>query len=160
MLKKSTLLMFSVILCITVFSQNGSDSIQISKVSGNNQYALNGQILTLNSMSEIMQDNQEAKLYLGKAKGSAGFANILAYVGGFMIGYPIGTMLGGGEPNWAMAGIGCGIVVVAIPIYSSANKNMLRAVETYNQGIQVTRNGIKDKKLGINQNGLALVIRF
>lgn len=30
---------------------------------------------------------------------------ILSYAGGFMIGWPIGTAIGGGKPAWALAGI-------------------------------------------------------
>ena len=133
------------------------DTIQIS----GHKYTYNGQILTMNSMEELLQYNPKAMEYFNKAKGTAGFTNILAYAGGFLIGWPIGTALGGGQPNWTMALIGCGIVAIALPIASGANTNFKKAVETYNMGLMPSPKTQKyDFRMGMNQNGLALVIRF
>ena len=60
---------------------------------------------------------------------------ILSYAGGFMIGWPIGTAIGGGKPAWALAGIGGGLVAVAIPLSISSNKKMETAVRQYNAGL-------------------------
>jgi hypothetical protein len=43
-------------------------------------------------------------------------AYILAYSGGFMVGYTLGTAIAGGDPNWGVAGIGAGLIVVAVPL--------------------------------------------
>ena len=37
------------------------------------------------------------------------------------VGHSIGTAIGGGDPEWALAGVGAGLIAVAIPISSSAN---------------------------------------
>ena len=39
--------------------------------------------------------------------------------GGFLIGWPLGTALAGGDPNWTLAAIGAGCVAIAIPRPSS-----------------------------------------
>ncbi|MBK8636390.1 MAG: hypothetical protein IPN72_23720 [Saprospiraceae bacterium] len=53
----------------------------------------------------------------GKFKYNAG--KCLGLQVAFMIGYPLGALIRGGEPNWALAGVGAGLVVVSIPIASS-----------------------------------------
>ena len=138
-----------------------TDTISITKSGLGYKYKCKNEILTLNRLEELVQKNPNAAEYFNKAKGSAGFANILGYIGGFMIGWPIGTAIGGGKPVWTMALIGGGIIVLAIPIVSSAEKNLLKAVQTYNMEIKPSPQTKKyDIKLGLNQNGLALVVRF
>ncbi|HEY9178263.1 MAG TPA: hypothetical protein VIN07_11250 [Flavipsychrobacter sp.] len=43
-------------------------------------------------------------------------ANVLAIPGGALIGWPLGTAIGGGDPEWYLAGIGVGLVAIAIPL--------------------------------------------
>lgn len=59
--------------------------------------------------------------------------NILAAAGGALIGWPIGTYIGGGEPEWVLAGIGAGLVAIAIPLAIIGNKKC-RGYSFNNQG--------------------------
>ena len=136
------------------------DTIQYQKTGIGYKFMMNNEALTLDKMSDIMQGNQTSLEYIKKAKGTSGILSVLSYAGGFLIGYPIGTMLGGGQPNWTMAAIGCGLIAVAIPIASGADKNLLKAVQAYNHGKSVSFKDNYEIKLGVNQNGLALAIRF
>jgi len=136
------------------------DTIEIIKAGGGYKYKFNDQVLTLNSFEEVVQDNLTATEYFKKAKGTSGFTSVLGYAGGFLIGYPVGTALGGGKPNWTLAAVGCGLVAIAIPIASSADKNILKAARAYNEGKPISKVEPYQIKLGVNQNGLALAIRF
>lgn len=136
------------------------DTIQYQKAGIGYKFTLNNEALTLDKLSNIMQNNPISMEYYKKAKSTTGIITVLSYAGGFLIGYPIGTMVGGGQPNWTMAAIGCGLIAVAIPIASSADKNLLKAVQAYNQGRSVSFKDNYEIKLGVNQNGLALAIRF
>jgi len=177
MFKNSVILFLSMFLCMTVYSQEVIENMQHKStiISAKpelttpikdtiqytgNKYTLNNEVLTLTKMEVIMQDNTVAMEYLKSAKGSSGFANVLAYAGGFMIGYPLGTALGGGKPNWTLAAIGCGLIVIDIPIVSSANKKLRKAVNAYNQTGTLSRVEKYYFKLGINQNGMGLALRF
>jgi hypothetical protein len=146
---------------LSAFSQN-HDSIQTTKTSGGYKYELNGNVMTYETMLHAMQNNVEATQLLNKAKGNSGFANVLGYVGGFLVGYPLGTALSGGQANWTLAAIGAGILVVAIPIASSANKNIKQAVDIYNSSLNQTSYKQPDYelKLGLHPNGLGLTLNF
>ena len=78
-----------------------------------------------------------------------------------MIGWPIGTAIGGGKPNWVLAGIGAGLIVIDIPLVKSAEKKLKKAVDTYNSGLSPKPHSQSyDVHLGIVPAGLALVINF
>ena len=180
MFRNSVILFMSVILSTPVFSQNSienvqrnkiepvkpsvsnavNDTIQFAKGAGGNTYIYNNQVLTLDKLGTMMQDNAIATGYFKKAKGNSGFANVLGYAGGFLIGYSLGTAIGGGEVNWSVVGVGCGLIVIAIPVVSSANKNLKNAVNAYNHGNRTSCIDTFDLLLGVNQSGLGLAIRF
>ena len=88
-------------------------------------------------------------------------ATIMGGVGGFMVGWPIGTAIGGGEPNWIMAGIGAGLIVVAIPLSQNYNKKAKQAVDTYNIGLMTSSLWDKSElRLSMTGNGVGLTLRF
>ena len=62
---------------------------------------------------------------------------ILGFAGGALIGYPLGTLIGGGEPNWVLAGVGAGLVGIAIPLSIIGEKKAkgLASVKMYNEDI-------------------------
>lgn len=77
------------------------------------------------------------------------------------VGWSIGTVIGGGEPNWTMAGIGAGLIVVAILISQSFNKKVKHAVETYKGGLQTSSFWDKNElKLILTGNGIGLTLIF
>ena len=84
----------------------------------------------------------------------------MGYLGGALIGWPIGTALGGGEPNWIIALVGCGVVAATIPIVNSSNRNLKKAVDCYNQGVPFTDKPNIDVSLGLNSKGVGVVLRF
>ncbi len=43
-------------------------------------------------------------------------ANVLAIPGGALVGWTLGTAIGGGDPEWYLAGIGAGLIAIAIPL--------------------------------------------
>ena len=143
------------------FGQTASDSISMKKVFGGYQFYQGEQRLNVNQLVNTMKPNNQAYQQIKSAQSIYTLSTIIGGVGGFMVGWPIGTALGGGEPNWTMAGIGAGLIVVSIPISQSFNKKAKQAVETYNSGLQT--NSFWDKnelKLSLTGNGLGLTLNF
>jgi len=175
-MKHSIILCLTLLICFSGFSQIKSDNIVPTSVSDREairdtiqyqkngmgyKFTLNNETLTLDKLGNVMQDNPTSMEFFKKAKGTFGIISVLSYAGGFLIGYPLGTLLGGREqPNWTLAVIGCGLIGIAIPITSGADKNLLKAVQVYNQGKPVSLKNNYEIKLGVNQNGLALAILF
>lgn len=143
------------------FGQTASDSISMKKVFGGYQFYQGEQILNMNQLVNMMKPNEQAYQQIKSAQSTFTIATIIGGVGGFMVGWPIGTALGGGEPNWTMAGIGAGLFVVSIPITLSSNKKAKQAVETYNGGLQTSSFWDKNElKLSLTGNGIGLTLNF
>jgi hypothetical protein len=86
---------------------------------------------------------------------------MLSCAGGFMVGWPIGTAIGGGDPEWAMAGIGAGLIVIAIPLSLKFNKQAKQAVDTYNGGLFTSSFWDKNELIvSMTGNSVGLVLRF
>ncbi len=143
------------------FGQTASDSISMKKVFGGYQFYQGEQKLNMNQLINTMKPNEQAYKQIKSAQSTYTMAMILSYAGGFMVGWPLGTAIGGGEPNWAMAGIGAGLIVVAIPISQNFNKKAKQAVETYNGGLQTSSFWDKNElKLSLTGNGIGLTLNF
>jgi hypothetical protein len=65
-------------------------------------------------LSAIARPYPEARAEMKKAQSYLLAGSIFSYTGGFLIGYPIGTAIGGGEPVWAMAAVGAGLIALAV----------------------------------------------
>ncbi len=123
-------------------------------------YEQNGIRLTPNQLLEITEVNPEAYKIMQKAKSNISTAQIFGYIGGFLVGYPLGTMIGGGEPEWAMAGIGAGFIGLSIPFSVAYKKHSKHAVAIYNEGINKANTDKLDLSLGCTANGFGLKLMF
>lgn len=143
------------------FGQSSTDSISIKKVFGGYQYYQNDQRLNMNQLVEVMILNEQAFKQIKEAQSTYTIVTIMSAAGGFMIGWPIGAALAGGEPNWTMAGIGAGIIAVSIPISQKFYKQANNAVGTFNTGFRNSSFWDKSElKLSMNGNGVGLVLIF
>lgn len=134
--------------------------IQIEQRGMGYRYFIDGKPLHPNELPVILKTNPDAYEMYRSARSTAILATVFSSAGGFMIGYPIGTALGGGEPNWAIAGVGAGLIVIAIPITQSANKKANEAVKTYNIGLHDLLVKQAEVKLGLTAYGIGVNIRF
>ena len=161
MTKSILLALMGIIMSVSMFSQTTNDSIKVTKMFGGYKFEQNGKTLTYSKMLEQMQSNPEAYNYMKKASDNVGLATVFSYAGGFLLGWPIGTAMGGGKPNWSLAGVGGALLCITIPISSSINKNAAKAVALYNGGQKSqTPNTSLDMKFKMKADGLAFVVNF
>lgn len=161
MIKKALLNFLGLVFCFSVFSQNQTDSIYITKAFGDYKFECNGKRLRFNEVRFMMKDNPEALNYLEKAKHGDNSSRVFSYAGGFLIGYPIGTAIAGGKPKWKLAAVGFGLLVFSIPISNLSRAHAIFAIDKYNGKRKSLSYNIQyDLKLGLSPNGIALVARF
>jgi hypothetical protein len=118
------------------------------------------QKLSLKQARDIMQGVPEAALNMKKAGTNNTIANILGVVGGASIGWTLGTAIGGGEPEWALAGIGAGLIIAAIPLSVSAVKHTKTAAALYNESVSKTGYHRLNIKMKLSTNRVGLVVNF
>jgi len=133
-----------------------SDSIIVR----NKMVYYQSQAIDGNRMLELVKSNNEAGRKLESARAPGVISYILSYAGGFCIGWPIGTLIGGGEPEWGMVGAGAGLVALAIPFSSISVNRTREAINIYNQSTYNTATIKKELRIGFKNNGISLSLNF
>jgi hypothetical protein len=115
-----------------------SDSIYIAKNFWGYKFYHQNERLNINQLPLLMEDNPEALDIMVKAKNRHVLSSIVSGAGGFLIGLQLANTIIGGEPNWTMAAIGGGLVIVSIPIYSKSYKLSSGAVNIHNSQLHAS----------------------
>lgn len=67
----------------------------------------------------------------------------------------------GGDPNWVLAGVGAGLIVVSIRFSSAYTKHARNAVNIYNSGLNnIGRTQDISFRAGFTRNGIGLIMTF
>lgn len=139
---------------------SSTNHIEMKKVIGGYKYLSNGKTLKFKELENILQSNELAYSQIKSSKSSRTIATILGAAGGFMIGWPIGTAIGGGDANWTLAAIGAGAAAASIPFSISANKKIKTSVHTYNSGYNTSSLNKTELNLQISGSGVGLALKF
>ncbi|GAA0872072.1 hypothetical protein GCM10009117_12190 [Gangjinia marincola] len=158
MKKNIVLLLFTFCLSSTFYAQR----IESKKVFGGYQFEQDGKMLSLKDLQNLVEGNKQAFTLVKKARNGNTFATILGIAGGGMVGFPLGTAIGGGDPNWTFAAIGGGLIVVALPLSNSAYRKAKEAVDMYNATLSTTNTFSVKPQLHLitNSNGVGFSLHF
>ena len=94
-----TAIVFLLLNANSSFGQGRPDTIEIREGRGL-VYFHKGERLTPKQILEIKESNSEAHKEMKRAMSNYNAASVFAGVGGALIGWPLGTAAGGGDPNW------------------------------------------------------------
>jgi hypothetical protein len=128
-------IVFAFVITIFTFLNVNAQKIEVKKSFGENSYYQNGEKLTMNQLKEVLKNNTETLVLIKSAKSNYTWSSVLGVSGGALIGIPIGTVIGGGDPKWEVAGLGAVLILVAIPLLNNYNKKSKAAVDLYNAGL-------------------------
>ncbi|MBI9067969.1 MAG: hypothetical protein JEZ09_11800 [Salinivirgaceae bacterium] len=160
-MKKLFLIALLGIFAFGLQAQTSDETISMVKVFGGYKFVQNGKFLKVNQLLEVTKINKQAYSEMKSAHSNYIAATIFGVIGGGMIGYPLGTAAGGGEPNWTMAAIGAGCVVISIPFSIQFNKKAKTAVKLYNQQVSKPSTMLQPKlDFAISVNGLGAFLKF
>ena len=120
------------------------------------------EILTYEELKNTLSAYPEAKLYLDRHKSARSGAQVLAFIGGGLIGWPLGTAIGGGDPEWSLLAIGAGLTGIGFAIQSKSNNDLREAVDIYNlsNGFTHVRDNSIKPTLIVSPTKLGLDLRF
>ena len=160
MIIKNTLAI-SLIFVVTysLYGQSPSDSISIKRGLGP-VFIQHGEKLNARALLEITSVNSEAHKEMKIAKGNSDAGSVIGFAGGFLVGWPLGTALGGGDPNWTLAAIGAGLIVISIPFENAYSKHARKAVAIYNAGLRQSARSTPEIRLGMSYNGFGVRVKF
>lgn len=106
--------------------------INIYKTFGGYRFERDSVSISTKMVLTLMKSNPQAYAEFKKAKTNFDAAGILGFAGGFLIAFPIGTAIGGGDPEWALAAGGLGLILAAIPLNAAFRNHALNALDIYN----------------------------
>ncbi len=144
---------------VSSYGQNASDTIVIKKTL-ETTFRLNGKSLTPGQLLKITQTNEEAYAEMKMAKSNYNLSSALGFAGGFMVGWPIGTAIAGGDPVWPLAAAGAILIAVSIPFSKQYVRHAKSAVLLYNNGIKSTAMINVDFRIGFTDSGFGLKVTF
>ena len=139
--KPSKFAMYFLLLLLTIvfsgfhsslFTQN-HETITMQKAFLGYKYYYRNEQLNRKELHELLDMVPSSQINLNIAKRDQTIANIFGYVGGFLIGWPIGETIAGAEsPNWYLAGIGGVLLLPGFLFESKANDQYKISVEKFN----------------------------
>jgi hypothetical protein len=159
-MKKTAISLFLILFCMIVSGQSQADSVIVIRKPLGTVFQQNGKYLTPKQLVEITSINPDAVAEMKKAKTNYSASMVFSYIGGFMIGWPIGTAIAGGDPEWALAGIGAGLIGISIPFSASYTRHARNGVAIYNRTLNYSGSVHPEYRLKLMANGIGLQISF
>jgi hypothetical protein len=123
-----TLLLLLLVCTFGVSAQSREGDLRMQK----SKIYLDNRVLKPKEVLSVMAGNPEAYAAYKKAKSNYDAGQVIGFIGGFMVGYPLGTALGGGDPQWGIAAGGVGLLLLNIPLSTAYKKHAGNAIELYN----------------------------
>jgi len=142
-----------------LFSQNQTDSLEMETIIGT-VFRQNDTVLSSRDLLYVMQLNEEAYSEMSIAIGCSNAGLLLGAGGGFAVGFSIGRVISGREPNWVLAGLGVAGIVGSFALDSAFTTHARKAVDIYNSGLNPVSNRYPVFNLAISGNGLGICMRF
>jgi len=139
-----------------------SQKINSEKTFGGYKFTQNGEALKMKRLVAKVSNNPQVFRLMKSAKLNVDIGTILSGIGGFLIGWPIGTAIGGGEPNWLLAVGGVVLSISGYPLSNNGYKRAKKAVGIYNASLDkpASSNFKPQFEVAATKNGLGLMIRF
>lgn len=128
-MKRIVLLTTLMLVCISCCL---AQRIESTKNFGGYWYSQNGTRLNMNELVNLMEPDSEAYDLMRSARSNSTISQIISIPAGALIGWPLGSAIGGGDPQWGLAAAGAGLLVLAIPISSAGNRKAQEAIALYN----------------------------
>lgn len=159
-MKKSLILTLLIAFSLPVFCQITTDSLTLKKQNGGYRLYSGTQQIPISSLGTAIKSNEQAYSQFQKAQTTNVLASIVAGVGGYIMGYQLGTAIKGGKSNWPLFGFGVGITALSIQLGKNYLKQIQASVNTYNQGLTSNPPPTSELKMGFTTNGLTLALHF
>ncbi len=124
---------------------DASRSIDKSEAFFGPRYTQDGVGVNPGDMADKLELEPNAAPHVGRARALRVVSTLLAAAGGALVGWPVGTWAGGqllsndSKPNWKLAAVGAGAIVVAIPLAIWSDSSMDKGVEAHNERVFAER---------------------
>ncbi|MBL7798144.1 MAG: hypothetical protein JNJ90_16750 [Saprospiraceae bacterium] len=158
-LKHTLLLMLFLPAMFSAAGQTAADTIEVRKAFGT-VFRYKGKNQTPKQLLDLMAPIPEAYKEMEIARSNNTAGTIFGAIGGFMVGWQLGSAIGGGDPNWSLAAVGAGVIVISIPFSTAYTRHAKNAVALYNGSQRHSALDGPELHLGMTGNGMGLRLSF
>lgn len=148
-------ILLSLVFLISLVTTQAQD-LRMVKTFGGVRFESDTAAYSPKQVLEIMSDVPLAYQEFKKAKTNYGIAGAMGAIGGVLIGFPLGTALAGGDPEWALAAGGAALLLASVPISKSFRVRAQNALDIYNGHYNVQMK----VQAGISTRGFNVTIYF
>lgn len=157
---KSGLVLFGVLGIISICqAQSPSDTIYYSRNIWGTKFYQNNYRINFNQLPGLVGSYEEAAGLMKQARANKTGSVVLSGVGGFLLAWQLGTWIVGGDPDWVIAGVGEGLILVSLPFNSKANRLAIKAVDIHNRNLLAEAQK-PIFNLGFQQGGFGVRLQF
>lgn len=157
------LILLMIAFSYALYGQTNADTISISGGTAweKMKYYQHGELISAKQVRTVIEGNEIAYAQFKKGQNNVVLGNVLAFTGGFLVGFQLGSAMAGGEANAGLLLAGGALIGVGIPINTNGMKQIKQSVDTYNNSITGTtsRNPVR-LNFGLSANGVGLVLNF
>jgi len=132
---------FVILLVITVSLSVTAQPLQLKKTWGGYVVMEDDHYLKLGETVKLMKDVPEAHSVIKSARNYYVISQIMGAAGGALLGWSVADWIQTGKINLPLAGAGAAFVAVGLPVASSADKKLKKAVDLYNASKQKQTSG-------------------
>lgn len=159
-MKKLTFILALVIVSISLSYGQASNTITVKKYLFRYHYTQFGKQIAGTSLANAVKSNENAYKQLKIAQTTHVFATILGLTGGIIVIFPKEPS-GLGNMKWELVGFGACLVAVSLPLNRLYKNQTLKAVNTFNTGLQTGFTQYKtDFQLTFSGNGVGIRCNF
>jgi len=161
-MKKSIISLIFMIIGLSIYGQNQSDSIYIKRdAMGVFHYFHNSKEIKLKNVAYKLQDNTEAYKKIHSAQINSLFSQLFKTVGLGMIFYQSFKYILNDNPNWDMAGYGVGVFALSVPFSIISHKKARRGIGIYNSQLNnKPEQPTTQLRFGATENGIGIKVIF
>jgi hypothetical protein len=123
-----SLLLFS---GFSLYAQNRTE-IKMYKTFGGARFEMDTLVLSAKQVLEVLKVEPLAYEKFKKAKANYNAAGVVGFAGGVLVGFPLGTAIAGGEPEWGMAIAGGVLILGSLSLNNVFKSHAFEAIELYN----------------------------
>jgi hypothetical protein len=80
----------------------------------------------------LRKNNKDVEMYYRKYKTNRDVAGVFGFIGGALVGYPLGGAIANQPLNTGMLGVGLGVVAVSLLFQNGSNQNLKQAINHFN----------------------------
>jgi hypothetical protein len=152
-------LVVALVLLTGIIGYANAQQIEITHKLAGTKYVREDDELSARQVQQILQVDETLAEQFKKSRNLSTYSGITGFAGGILMLLPVSTLILGGEnPEWALAGVGAGLVGVSIGLSKKSGQHAQQAIEQYN--LLHTKKSNSRSTLQISAQGIGISIKF